>query len=133
MKGGAMRGLAVMAALVVVARSAWADEQALMSITFGVQQIEIRAGEVRSVELQADAVEPSLIVTLDAVVAPRLSALTGGHVGQRGAIRVCGRVVSEPVLQGAITDPSFVISDPDPAEIRRLARVLAAQDCAVGA
>ena len=131
-----MRGLSLVGTLAALASVvAWPAraEAVLLSIGFGADRIEIAADELRAFELHLNELVPRLVVLLDDAVAPRLSALTGAHVGQVGEIRVCGQPVSAPRLRAAITAPSFAISDPDAGEIRHLAAVLSARDCTPGA
>ncbi len=55
---------------------------------------------------------------------------TASHVGETGALLICGQMVIEPHLHAPIPEATFVISDTDPARIDRLEARLAAPDCA---
>lgn len=94
--------------------------------------MDVTPAQILSVEVKNDYGVPFVLVALDDTLQRDLAALTAAHVGQVGRIRVCGRVVSEPVLQAAITTPAFVISTDDAMELRRLATVLRGQDLHVG-
>ena len=116
-------------ALVLLASPALADP-AILSIEFGTKRIDVTPTQILTVQVKNDYGVPFVLVTLDAALQGDLAVLTRAHVGQVGRIRVCGRVVSEPTLQSAITESAFVISTDDMVEMQGLATILQAKTCA---
>lgn len=119
-------------ALVLVAGPALADP-GILSIEFGAARMDVAPAQILTVEVKNDYGVPFVLVTLDGALQADLAALTQAHVGQVGRIRVCGRVVSEPTLQSAITTPAFVISTDDVGELQGLAAILLAKTCTLDA
>ncbi len=115
-------------ALCLLASPALADP-GILSIEFGDARMDVAPAQILTVEVKNDYGVPYVLVMLDDALQPGLAALTEAHVGQAGRIRVCGRVVSEPTLQSAITEAAFVISTDDLAEMRGLANILKAKSC----
>ncbi len=120
---------AVAAALVLLAGPALAQGSAILSIEFGRDRMDVAPTQILTVEVKNDYGVPFVMVTLDRALQGNLATLTQAHVGEVGRIRVCGRVVSEPMLQSPITEATFVISTGDLAELRDLARILQAKTC----
>ena len=115
-------------ALVLLASPSLADP-GILSIEFGAERMDVNPAQILTVEVQNDYGVPYVLVTLDPALQGDLATLTQAHVGQVGRIRVCGRVVSEPTLQSAITAAAFVISTDDVVELRGLAAILKAKSC----
>ncbi len=120
-------------ALVLLAGPALAADPAILSIEFGPDRLDVAPAQILTVEVKTDYGVPYVLVTLDGALQDDMTALTQAHVGQIGRIRVCGRIVSEPTLQSAITEAVFVISTDDVQQMRRLAAVLQAKSCALDA
>ncbi len=120
-------------ALVLLAGSALAADPAILSIEFGPDRLDVAPAQILTVEVKTDYGVPYVLVTLDGALQDDMTALTQAHVGQIGRIRVCGRIVSEPTLQSAITEAVFVISTDDVQQMRRLAAVLQAKSCSLDA
>ncbi len=116
-------------ALILLAAPALADDPTILAIEFGPDRMEVAPTEILSVEVKNDYGVPLVLVTLDPSLQFALASLTLVHVGQIGRILVCDRVVSEPLLQSAITGGAFVIANGDTAEVRRLAAILRARSC----
>ena len=115
-------------ALVLLASPSLADP-GILSIEFGAERMDVNPAQILTVEVQNDYGVPYVLVTLDPALQGDLATLTQAYVGQVGRIRVCGRVVSEPTLQSAITAAAFVISTDDVVELRGLAAILKAKSC----
>jgi preprotein translocase subunit SecD len=104
--------------------------EAIISITFGTDRLDIAPEQIVTVEAVFDQQVPYVAVTLVPELQFPLASLTLVHVGKQGAIRVCGKLISEPVLQSPVKSASFLITNGDYAETRRLAAILKARDCA---
>ena len=102
---------------------------AILAIEFGPDRLEVAPPEILTVEVRNDYGVPFVLVKLDPSLQFALASMTLVHVGQIGRIMVCGRVVSEPLLQSAITGGSFVIANGDAVGVRRLATILRARTC----
>ena len=113
----------------MLAAPALAQEPAILAIEFGPDRLTVAPPEILNVEVRNDYGVPYVLVTLAPSLQFALASLTLVHVGQVGRILVCDRVVSEPLLQSAITEGSFVIANGDTAEVRRLAAILRARSC----
>lgn len=124
---------ALTTALVLLAGPALAQDPAILSIEFGPDRMDVAPAQILTVDLQNDYGVPFVLVTLDVALQGNLATLTQAHVGEVGRIRVCGRVVSEPMLQSPITEATFVISTGDLGELRDLARILQAKSCTLDA
>lgn len=117
------------AAAVVLCASAVRAEP-IISIQFGPDRLDIAPDQILSVEGVFDQQLPYVAVTLAPELQFPLASLTLVHVGRQGAIRVCGKLISEPVLQSPIKSASFLITNGDYDEVHRLAAILKARDCA---
>ena len=116
-------------ALVLLAAPALADNSAILAIEFGPDRMEVAPNEILTVDVRNDYGVPFVLVTLDPSLQFALASLTLVHVGQIGRILICDQVVSEPLLQSAITEGSFMIAHGDAAQVRRLATILRARSC----
>lgn len=126
-----MRPALRLAAVVALAASAvQAQEEPIISIQFGPDRLDIAPEQIVSVEGVFSQQVPYVAVTLAPELQFPLASLTLVHVGKQGAIRVCGKLISEPLLQSPIKSASFLITNGDYAEVRRLAAILKARDCA---
>ena len=108
---------------------ALAADTSILAIEFGPDRMQVAPPEILTVEVRNDYGVPYVLVTLDPSLQFALASLTLVHVGQVGRILVCDRVVSEPLLQSAITEAVFMIANGDAAEVRRLAAILRARSC----
>jgi hypothetical protein len=68
--------------------------------------------------------QPSLIIKLHPDAAGDLAALTGRQIGSALALRAGGRIVTEPVINEAITGGQIQISRPDQLALNRLSAAL---------
>ncbi len=116
-------------ALVLLAAPAFAQDPDILAIEFGPDRMTVAPPEILNVEVRNDYGVPYVLVTLDPSLQFALASLTLVHVGQIGRILVCDRVVSEPMLQSAITGAAFMIANGNATEVRRLAAILRARSC----
>jgi preprotein translocase subunit SecD len=106
-----IRALAFCAALIAGPAAA---EPAVLVFEFdgdnGVEGIAVTA-DALTAEVTSDYNgAPAVSVRLDARYDDRFAALTRRHVGERGRIRVCGKVVSAPMVVSEIFSAAFVIT-----------------------
>ena len=117
---------------VLVALSGWAvraEPVAIVRIEAGQDVLEARAAQILMVEVQSEVGGPRVVVTLDPALRTALQVLTAGHLREEVIIRVCGQVVSRPMLWAPVLDGVFAIQGDDLPKAQHLAQVLQAKDC----
>jgi preprotein translocase subunit SecD len=106
-----IRALAFCAALIAGPAAA---ESPVLAFEFdgdkGVEGISVTADELTAEVTSDYNGAPAVSVRLQPHYDQRFAALTQRHVGKTGRIRVCGKVVSEPMLVSEIFEASFVIT-----------------------
>lgn len=115
--------------LALLAGPALAD-QPQIRLVFGSDQLSARGDDVRSIRrIDEKGLGAALVIQLVPAFGPQMRAFSSAHVGETGALLICGETVLTPHIHAPIPEASFVISDTDPARIDRLQALLAAPDC----
>ena len=105
-------------------------ETAQISLVFGPDRLSASAEDIRSLHrIDEKGLGAALVITLAPAFDARMVALTSAHVGETGALLVCGETVVTPHIHAPIPEATFVISDTDPTRIDRLETLLAAPAC----
>jgi preprotein translocase subunit SecD len=76
----------------------------------GVEGIYATVGDLTAEVTSDYNGAPAVSIRLQPRYDQRFAALTQRHVGKTGRIKVCGDIVSEPVLVSPIPEASFVIT-----------------------
>ncbi|WP_103257107.1 hypothetical protein [Tabrizicola aquatica] len=120
-----------LACALVLSASPLRAEPPRISLVFGADRLTAQAEDIRSVRrVDEGAQGAALVIRLVAGYDRQMSALTLAHVGETGQLLICGQIVVEPVLDRAIHEAVFVISDTDRARIDRLQALLDGPVCA---
>ncbi len=126
-----MRGLCGL----VVAMGLWAgvvanaEPLAIVRIEAGRDVLVARAAQILMVQVQSEVGGPRVVVTLDPELRAALQVLTAGHLREEVIIRVCGQVVSRPMLWAPVLDGVFAIQGDDLPKAQQLAQVLQSKAC----
>lgn len=116
-------------ALCLAGTAVMADDDPMISFGFGEDVMEVAPDQVLTLQTGQIGDLSYLSITLSADLREALATLSAAHVYEMGTVRVCGSVVSEPLLTEPLTEAVIVITDPDSADILHLAEVLHARDC----
>jgi hypothetical protein len=101
-----------------------------VSLIFGEDALNAQADDIRSVRrIDEGTTGSALVIRLSPAFDGQMLAFTKSHVGETGAIQICGQTVLEPFLHSPIAEASFVISDTDSARIDRLEVLLNGPKC----
>ena len=123
-----MRRLAL--ALALLASPAQAQPP-LISLVFGADEFTAGGDDIRSIRrIDEKGLGAALVIQLSPTFDGQMSRFTASHVGETGALLICGQTVLKPHLHAPIQVASFVISDTDPTVIDRLETLLAGVKCA---
>jgi preprotein translocase subunit SecD len=105
-------------------------ETPLFSVSFGDDTLRANAGDITVAESRLDySNRPALLITLDPRFDPMMAELTLGHIGEVGALLICGELVSEPTLTNEISKAELLVTGIDPDEVIRLAALLQNGTC----
>lgn len=122
-----MRCLAL--AFAVSAAPAMAEPPRI-SVIFGTDELNAQSDDIRSLRrIDEGTTGSALVIRLSPAFDDQMLAFTKAHVGETGAIRICGETVLEPYLHSPIPEATFVISDTDSARIDRLEGLLNGPVC----
>lgn len=122
-----MRRLATILALLA---SPIRAETAQISLVFGADRLSASGEDIRSLRrIDEKGLGSALVIQLATGFDSQMRAFTTAHVGETGALLVCGETVVQPHIHAPIPEATFVISDTDPARIDRLQALLSAPGC----
>lgn len=122
-----MRRLALI--LPLLASPVQADTSQI-SLVFGSDRLSASGEDIRSLRrIDEKGLGSALVIQLAPAFDAQMVAFTSAHVGETGALLVCGETVVEPHIHAPIPEATFIISDTDPARIDRLEILLSAPAC----
>lgn len=122
-----MRRLALI--LPLLANPVQADTSQI-SLVFGSDRLSASGEDIRSLRrIDEKGLGSALVIQLAPAFDAQMVAFTSAHVGETGALLVCGETVVEPHIHAPIPEATFIISDTDPARIDRLEILLSAPAC----
>jgi preprotein translocase subunit SecD len=128
-----MRLPVLAAALILAAGAALADEP-IVAFEFRdgttVNGVYASGADLELAETTFDMnMRPAVSIRLNASFDAAFAALTARNVGRRGQISVCGKVVSEPMLQSELSTARFIVSGLTMEEANMLAAQLQTRSC----
>ncbi len=104
-------------------------ETPLIAFAFGEDALQAGPEHVLRAEAVVDEFNgPGLHVKLVPEMDTEIARLTAGHVGEQGSFRICGRVVTEPILRTPLERAEFVLSA-SADQVRQLEALLKAGNC----
>ncbi len=122
-----MRRLALAVAFIAAPARA---EPPRVSLIFGADALSGQSDDIRSVRCIDDGTTGSaLVIRLSRAFDGQMLAFTKAHVGETGALRICGQTATDPFLHSPIIMAALVISDTDSALIDRLEVLLNGSKC----
>lgn len=120
--------------LCLLATPALADSAAILRIEAALAApglapgINARATDIITIE-RVPGNGPTLLVELHPSFDSAIADLTKDRAGQRLIISVCDRVVMEPLLEGPVTEASFVLKAYDPQFLAEVEASLRSATC----
>jgi preprotein translocase subunit SecD len=115
----------LLTAVIMALPGAAIAETPLFSMTFGEDALHANAGDIKAAEPTVDYIQrPALRILLDSRFDAMMAELTSRHVGEVGALLICGQIMSEPTLQSPIPKAEVIITGLDMDEVTRLAALL---------
>ena len=96
-------------AFALVALPGAACAEAIVTVEHGADVVAIAPEDILGVMVESDFDRPRVVVTLKENRISDLSRFTMAHVREEVVLKVCGQVVSRPVLWAAVLDGVFAI------------------------
>lgn len=105
-------------------------EEPQISLVFGPDRLSALGEDILSLRrIDEKGQGSALVIQLAPSFDAQMRDLTSAHVGETGALLICGLTVLEPRIYSPIPEATFVISDTDPRRIDRLESLLAGRTC----